>query len=186
MDRRYTTSVPVATLVPLSEYLSQAYHPDCDYLEGTLQERNVGEIAHSDAQSACLVYVRTHYPDFWAGVEVRVQIKANRFRVPDVIIVRGTRPAGRIMTTPPLVSVQVLSPEDRAGDLQSRLDDYFGFGVSTVWVLNPETKRGFIHTADGSHEARDGILRTPSCPDLTVPLAAIFPAGASVTDAGRP
>ena len=35
------------TLVPLSEYLETSYRPDCDYLEGELLERNVGEWDHS-------------------------------------------------------------------------------------------------------------------------------------------
>jgi len=34
--------VAVATAVPLSEYLNTTYRPDCDYLEGELLERNVG------------------------------------------------------------------------------------------------------------------------------------------------
>ena len=37
-------------VVPLAEYLGQTYQPDCDYVEGHLQERHVGEIGHSDAQ----------------------------------------------------------------------------------------------------------------------------------------
>ena len=44
--------MPTATLVPLSEYLSRTYDPDCDYVDGSLQERNLGEISHSDAQTA--------------------------------------------------------------------------------------------------------------------------------------
>jgi hypothetical protein len=76
-------------LVPLAEYLSKTYHPGCDYVEGILEERNAGEISHSEAQSALLVYIRTQIAGFWAGVEVRVQVKAGRLRVPDVVMVRA-------------------------------------------------------------------------------------------------
>jgi len=33
-----------ASLVSLEEYLSTSYDPDCDYVDGAVLERNVGEI----------------------------------------------------------------------------------------------------------------------------------------------
>ena len=167
--------MPTAVLVPLSEYLGRTYHPDCDYLEGVLEERNVGEIGHAETQSELTVYARTQCRGFWSAVEVRVQVKADRFRIPDVTIVRGGRPAGRLITSPPEVAVEVLSPEDRVAAVQDRIDDYVAFGIACVWVIDPETRRGWIHTKDGSREARDRVLRNPAG-DLVIPLAAIFPA----------
>lgn len=68
--------------VSVADYPSQIYHPDRDYLEGTLMERNVGEIDHSDAQGSVLFFVRAHYrSQFWAGPETRVQILPERFRI---------------------------------------------------------------------------------------------------------
>ena len=49
------------------------------------------------------------------------------------------------------------------------------FGVSYVWVLDPRTKRVYVHTADGSHEVREA-LRTQN-PEIVVPLSEIFSAG---------
>ena len=40
----------VATLVPVEEYLSTSYDPDCDYVDGELEDRNVGEKGHSKVQ----------------------------------------------------------------------------------------------------------------------------------------
>ena len=162
-----------AVLVPLAEYLGQTYHPDCDYVEGVREGRNVGEMNHGDAQSGLNVYARTHCPGFWSVVEVRVQVKADRFRIPDVTIVRGRKPSERIFTTPPEVAVEVLSPDDRLASIQARIDDYLAFGVPCVWVIDPESRRAWIHTKDGSCEAKDGVLRNPAG-DLAVPLAAIF------------
>jgi hypothetical protein len=39
-----------ATAVSLKEYLNTSYRPDCDYLDGELLERNVGEVDHSRLQ----------------------------------------------------------------------------------------------------------------------------------------
>ena len=43
-------ALPTATAVPLSEYLTTSYRLDCDYLEGELLQRNVGEWDHSRLQ----------------------------------------------------------------------------------------------------------------------------------------
>ena len=162
-----------AVLVPLSEYLGHSYDPDCEYIDGILLERNVGEISHSDAQGRTCFVVRTQYRGFWVGVAVRVQVRAERFRIPDVTIVRGGKPSGRVITAPPEVAVEVLSPDDRASDIQDKIDDYLAFGVPCVWVINPETRGAWIHTAEGSREAKDGVLRNPAG-DIEVPLSAIF------------
>ena len=69
----------------------------------------------------------------------------------------------------------MLSPEDRAADVQERIDDYLDFGIPAVWLIDPERQRAWIHMKDGSHEASDRILRNPA-DDLQVPLSAIFPA----------
>lgn len=165
--------MPTAILVPLSEYLGRTYHPDRDYIEGILEERNVGEINHSDAQGRTYLFVQTQAPGFWSGVEVRVQVRADRYRVPDVTIVRGAKPTGQIITIPPEVAVEVLSPEDRIAAIQERIDDYLAFGIRCVWVIDPATRRAWIHTNDGSREAKDGPLRNPAG-DLAIPLSAIF------------
>ena len=161
-------------LVPLADYLGHTPDPDCEYLEGRLVERNVGEISHGDAQGQTCAFVLFKAPGFWAGVEIRTQIRPDRFRIPDVVIVRGGRPRGRIITDPPEVAVEVLSPDDRAADIQEKIDEYLRFGVSAVWIIDPERQRAWIHTPEGAHEVMDGVLRNPAG-DLEVPLSAVFP-----------
>ncbi len=162
------------TLVSVEEYLRTSY-PDADreYVDGRIVERNVGEVDHSDVQTGAVTYLRAHYKRLWSGVAVRVQVKATRFRVPDVCLVLGGKPNSKIIKEPPFLVIEVLSPDDRVADLQEKLADYFAFGVKYVWVVNPETRRGFVHTSQGSREAKDGILRTQH-PEIKVPLNQLF------------
>jgi Uma2 family endonuclease len=163
------------TLVSVEEYLRTSF-PDADreYIDGRIVERNVGEVDHSDVQSSILHYLRTHYKKrVWAGVEVRVQVKKTRFRIPDVTVMLDAKPVERIIRQPPLVAVEVLSPDDRAGDLEEKINDYLAFGILYVWIINPETRRAYIHTAAGSHEAKDGVLRAETA-GIEVPLTEIF------------
>jgi Uma2 family endonuclease len=161
------------TLVSVEDYLSQVADPDCEYIEGHVLARNVGEIGHGDAQGRSYAFLLLNSKGFWPGVEIRVQVSPDRFRIPDVVIMRGGRPEGRIIRSAPEVAVEVLSPEDRASDVQDKVDDYLSFGVQAVWIIDPVRQRAWIHTALGSHEAIGRILRNPSG-DLEVPLSAVF------------
>ena len=162
------------TLVSVEEYLRTSF-PDADreYIDGRIVERNVGEVDHSDVQSAIAHYLRRHYQRVWAGVAVRVQVKKTRLRIPDVTVMTGSKPSEPIIRRPPAVAVEVLSPDDRAGDLEEKLNDYLAFGIPYVRIINPETRRAYIHTPEGSHEAKDGRLRAETV-GLEVPLSEIF------------
>jgi Uma2 family endonuclease len=106
-----------------------------------------------------------------------VQISSTRFRVPDISVILGGRPAEPTFTTPPLICIEVLSPEDRFSRLQQRIDDYLGFGVREVWVVDPKTKRAWIHDLHGSREVRDGFLQFAShgsAPAISLPLNELF------------
>ena len=163
-----------ATLISVEEYLSTSFPDgDRDYLEGQVLERNVGEVDHSDLQTSFVVFFRKHYPAFWAGVEVRVQVKARRFRVPDVCLIAGGKPKTRTVQEPPFLVVEVLSPDDRMSEMQDRIDDYLAFGIPYVWIVDPAKRRGYVQTAEGGHEAKDGVLRTES-PVMEVRLAELF------------
>jgi len=39
------------TLVSVEEYLNTSYSPDCDYVDGEVLERNLGEREHSELQT---------------------------------------------------------------------------------------------------------------------------------------
>ena len=161
------------TQISVEEYLRTSW-PDGDreYVDGEIVERNVGEIEHADLQGRLYLYLMTHYRGIWAAPEVRVQVKADRFRIPDVVVVVGGRPKGRIITVPPLLAIEVLSPADSAGDIQERIDDYLDFGVGYVWVVNPRTRRGYVYTRDGASPGT-GVLRIAD-PLIEVPLAELF------------
>jgi Uma2 family endonuclease len=169
--------MPSRTLVSVEEYLHTSYDPDCDYVDGEIVERYVGETDHSDCQGRIYAYFlnRSRQLRVYPLIEERVQVSGARFRIPDVCVVLGPRPAEQILTTPPLICVEILSKDDRMSAMQERISDYLKFGVSYVWVVDPRTRRAWIYTKDGSHEAKGGILRTEN-PAIELPLPEIFQA----------
>jgi hypothetical protein len=48
--------VKSAPLISVAEYLRTAYSPDCDYVDGEVQERNVGEKDHNRTQRQLIRY----------------------------------------------------------------------------------------------------------------------------------
>jgi Uma2 family endonuclease len=167
--------VKTAALISVEEYLRTAYDPDRDYVDGEVIERNWGEHDHSDLQSELVRYFRNRRRELktQAYVEQRVEVAKTRFRIPDVCVYAGEKPREKIFSTPPFICIEILSPEDRVARTQARIDDYLKFGVAYVWVFNPENRRVWVYTTEGSREIKDGIL-TPENPSLTIDLAEIF------------
>jgi|SRR5579872_1887429 len=167
--------MPAGTLVSVSEYLASSYDPDCDYVEGEILERNVGEYDHAKLQKRLILYLGNREAELRIHVvpEQRVQVSRTRFRVPDVCVVAGAEPTEQVFTKPPALCIEILSPEDTMTRMQERIDDYLKFGVPHVWVLDPRLKRAYDFTASGMREAKDGVLRTEQ-PPIAIPLAEIF------------
>ena len=99
----------------VAEYLSTSYHPDREYIDGRVIERNLGERTHSATQGES-VYLAAR-PDE-SGIEVfpgvRVQVSPTRFRVPDVTVVKLSQEQGEIFTNPPHLCIEILSKDDEA------------------------------------------------------------------------
>jgi Uma2 family endonuclease len=158
--------------IPLTEYLDTIYRPDREYIDGELLERNLGELDHSRFQMLLSRYLCNREKQ-WSIVVLpaqRIQVKATRFRVPDITVIAGPLPSTPILREPPFLCIEILSKGDSIDDVQDRVDDYLSFGVPHVWVVNPRKLRAFHYTPDGMREAKDSILRTTN-PDIVVPIA---------------
>ena len=76
-----------AVLTSLAEYLATTYQPDCDFVDGEIEERNVGRKEHSAVQAFFAWFVRQNQEwRFSAYPELRIQVNSDRVRVADVAI----------------------------------------------------------------------------------------------------
>jgi Uma2 family endonuclease len=162
------------TLIPVEEYLRTVYRPDCDYVDGEVVERNWGERDHGRLQLRLGAYFLARQAQWntYAIVEQCVQVRPGKFRVPDVCVVLGSTQE-QVLTTPPFLCVEILTPEDRMSRLQERIDDYFAMGVANVWVVDPARRCAFYATAAGDLHRVTDALRTND-PVLEIPLSEIF------------
>jgi Uma2 family endonuclease len=162
-------------LIPVEEYLRTVYRPDRDFVDGEVQERNMGEKPHSRLQKFLLRYFA---PLEDAGIielfpEQRLYINQSRYRIPDVMLGDPHDPDPRIVRTPPILCIEILSSEDRMRRVQERLDDYASIGVQSMWVIDPW--RGTASAAGPDailHQVRD-TLTVPGTP-IAISVDAIF------------
>jgi len=160
------------TAVTIEEYLSISYRPDCDYIDGEVQERNLGEFDHARLQTAIAIYFGARRKEWGIRVvvEQRVQVSPTRFRIPDVCVILG-EPTSQILREPPFICIEILSPEDRVSRVNERVTDYFQFGVPYVWLFDPQTRKAWRCTPGAMVEVTE--LRTEN-PAMVVPLDELF------------
>jgi Uma2 family endonuclease len=151
----------IGALVSVEEYLNTSYRPDCDYVDGEVRERNLGELEHCSAQREIMFYLGDHYPQLRKRLlpEQRVQVNPSRFRVADVCVLAEDAPREKIVRTPPMLCIEILSPEDTMNKLMERVKDYFNMGVPACWIVDPIAREAWIATRGQLIEATDGVLR---------------------------
>ena len=164
-------------LVSEQEYLRTSYEPDCEYDEGVVLERNVGERPHSILETAFGAFFFERRKRFRIQVltEQRIRIAPRKYRVADVCVYKEPAPRDRVFSTPPFIAIEILSPEDRISRVRKKIDEFLAFGVPYVWVIDPEARRADVYTTALIYEAKDGVLRTED-PAIEVPLAELFQA----------
>jgi Uma2 family endonuclease len=130
----------------LEVYLHTTYRPDCDYVDGQIQERNGGEGEHSLVQGFLVALFWQNQRDWKVMVypEQRVQVSPTRYRIPDVCIVTDQSPFESVLTHPPLLCIEILSSEDRWPRMTERLEDYRTMGVPNLWVIDPLESKAWM------------------------------------------
>ena len=134
-----------ATEISLETYLTTSYEPDMDYVDGVLEDRNVGEYDHQVVQMAILIWFYLHGKEWRIRSiqEQRTKVASTRVRIPDVCVFSRDVPIEQVFTRPQLIAIEVLSPEDRHSKIEARMSNFRSFGVPNLWVVDPETRSGW-------------------------------------------
>jgi Uma2 family endonuclease len=170
----HTVDMPAGTQISVEEYLKTVYRPDRDYVDGIVEERNLGERDHSWIQGGIVTFFRSrfHETGIAALPEWRFQVRATRFRIPDVVVIRG-KPEEQILTKPPLLCIEILSPEDTVSRTNARIQDYLDFGVPVVWVVDPRERTVWVYRPTGMEQAV-GLSVKLDGTSIEVPFSEIF------------
>jgi Uma2 family endonuclease len=139
------------TQISLEEYLHSSYRPDCDFVDGQIEERNLGEREHSILQVALGAWFFNRRVEWQIVVmsEQRTRVSPSRIRLPDVCIALSDSPIEKVVETPPLIAIEILSREDRINRVLVRFNDFLHMGVANIWLLDPIERTAFTYTASG-------------------------------------
>lgn len=133
------------------QYLATHFEREPELVHGELVERPLPTFSHGNIQlvlgSRLLAFARTH--GMFIAVEVRMRLDHDLYRIPDIAVWAGPEPPGRLPSSPPLVVVEVSSPDDRLYDLLQKLEEYRVWGVHHIWLVEPELKKFHVYD-DGS------------------------------------
>ena len=158
--------------IPLDEYLGITYRPDREYVDGEIRERNVGKFEHARVQALLARWFGNHEQEWGVQVvtEQRVRVSPMRVRIPDVaLLTLSSQPD--VIVDPPLLVIEILSPDDSYSDTQERAQDYRAMGVETVWIIDPKTRTGRM--CSGAEWVESSRLEVKGMP-LYVNLPDIF------------
>src|ERR1700722_14613305 len=157
---------PTIPHISADEYLTAGYHPDMEYVDGVLVERDVPTITHSLLQAILSEYFRKYRKQFrFAALsEPRTQIvERARYRIPDVMLCPVPLPTGRIVDATPWAVIEILSPDDRLSEQLARFRDYKRIGVLQMVLLDPEELIAYRFDEKGSLlESEFTTLELPS------------------------
>ena len=165
-------------LLSIEEYLRTSYKPDVHFVDGHIEERNLGEFEHASLQAAIAGWFWPRRLD-WAifpVVEQRIQIDSSRVRICDVVLLDAQWKRQPVVTTPPLVCIEILSPEDRLSRAKVVLADYLAMNVQNIWLIDPIYRAAWVFDVTGLHEAdptRLVVADTPIHLNLTEAFAAL-------------
>jgi Uma2 family endonuclease len=162
-------------LLSIDEYLHTSYKPDVHFVDGEIEERNVGEYDHGKIQTLIAVLF-TNHEDEWATdaiVEQRMRIGSSRVRICDVAVLQAGAPREQVTATPPLICIEILSPKDRISRAELVLADYFAMGVPNIWLIDPYKRAAYTFSATGLRPADATNLTIPGTPIL-IDLTGLF------------
>ena len=101
-------------------------------------------------------YVRAHQLGAVFGQDTGFKIASDpdTVRAPDLAFVKRDRlgliaPRGYAALAPDLVA-EILSPDDRPGEVLTKIGEWLEAGVSLTWVIDPDRQVAHVYRADGS------------------------------------
>jgi Uma2 family endonuclease len=155
--RRMTAAAPMT-----AEELLRLNLPDkrSELVRGVLRVREPAGYQHGDVAATVLIVLGNHVREHRLGRVFTAETGFTLARAPDTVrapdaayistarlLPRDTRGFAEI--APDLV-VEVLSPDDRPGEVLEKVGDWLSAGCRLVWTIDPIRRTGTVYRADGT------------------------------------
>ena len=176
-----------ATHLITAEQFFEGRNDHCELIEGEVVQMAPGGIDHGSIHrkisNAVGNFVDERQLGWVVGAETGFIVARNPDTVlaPDVAFIPLERAPlesypGFFKGAPDLV-VEVVSPNDRASEVATKVDRWIGAGAKSVWVVDPPNKRLDAYRADGSvqrFKSTDVVENDPGLPGFSLSLERLF------------
>lgn len=159
----------------MSEYLRSSYEPDCDYVDGIVEQRNAGSPEQVSVERALMRQIEQHSEEWGVQVvcDTRIQTSASHVRVADIALLAPDDDEKKVVESTPIAVIEILSREDNVPRHTERLEDFRRMGVKNLWAVDPAARKGFDASSDDWEEAESFVV--PESP-IRIDLAEVFAA----------
>lgn len=158
--------------VPVEEYLKNVGDTRCEYVDGLLIEKPMPTWMHAALQAWISVLIMRYYPQYLAGGEVHLRLSETEFRLPDVAAqLRDIAQKESYAEQPPVLCIEILSPDDRIGATFAKCERYHDWGVPICWIIDPMKRRAWSYERGGEPLVKDSELQAS---DIKLSLAELF------------
>ncbi|MBI1791405.1 MAG: Uma2 family endonuclease [Acidobacteria bacterium] len=143
-------------LISEEEYLRTSYPDlDCEYRNGEILERTLPDYRHARTQKRLIVIfdrLEALRVPLFVCPELRLRLAKGLYRIPDVCVFSPEQPSESVPSTPPLIAIEISSPDDRLTRIREKLEEYRQWGVPYVWLVDPHSRRLYGCTSAGLSE----------------------------------
>src|ERR1700733_10639449 len=129
------------TLITAEQYLATHYEREPEFVHGEIVEKSVPTFSHGRIQLRLGALLSD------TGIscaEVRMRLAEDLYRLPDLALFE-TEPESEVPSSPPLLIVEIGSPDDRIADVEHKLEEYRTWGVKHIWFVEPELKKLYLY-----------------------------------------
>ncbi|MEW6369214.1 MAG: Uma2 family endonuclease [Acidobacteriota bacterium] len=159
----------------------------CELVEGRIVRMSPTGNRHGSVEFN-IAHALGRYAEAHGGWKVRVgevgvftKRQPDTVRGADVLLMSDVRHSelttpGFLTVAPELV-VEVLSPDDRWGDVMRKVKEYLDAGVTVVWIADPDSRSVFAYrslTDSKVFHTGDIVTDEDLLPGLSLPVADVF------------
>ncbi|MDA0565761.1 Uma2 family endonuclease [Streptomonospora sp. S1-112] len=129
-----------------------------ELVDGRLDVSPAPVSVHSQCEGRLVTYLniaaRGRF-EAYPGAGITLNAEGTHHRIPDVAVVRAGQVEHPYLTTPPVLAVEVVSPESRLRDLHTKRREYAEFGIDSYWIVTPALDKPGITEL----RLREGVYR---------------------------
>lgn len=123
--------------------------PKTEWVDGEVVVNSPAAYPHQRASVRLTTLLDAALPELKVVPEIGVQLPNNRVRVPDISVLRQP-PEDFLVTEPPVLVVEILSPSTRGEDTVRKSGEYAIAGIGQYWILDPELRALDIYANSGT------------------------------------